>query len=499
VALEGAGGARQPHRRVQKEARGAQALLQRHARHRRRVRIHGARAARHVAERALVAPERARRAHGRPVRVPRLARARERTRRVAGGRHARVRRARRARQRRLFEEEAFRTGTAGHLGGGFAGRTREEAGAQHRRKEPAARHCASTRRSHIVPARELVNLSPPVSGAQSLVFNRLVARVMEESSVNPYLVTAHHAMHSDAEFRHSQFALRTDGILPKSFKNHRSWWFGGKTKVDFPAFIKLSQIGWEQIFYDPETKEKIPHNWATGELRSPISANSNNIWKITLEFLKTESIDNDPASVVKQKKAFNQQQMLMYDNEELERDLDGDLNLQRLKQATDSLDKLTNHHKKTRTYLDERKSAEDRHEDFQIEEEALAQEERANQKIFDAEVAANVAQKNAKGLKDAQLAKDKLLALDEALAKRFQQEEDDRHSKKRHDAAVKRAVAGNSDDEGRQSSADDSEDGDAKPHNIQFSHRTQKSQDTDTPATKLQNALRNRLAKKELE
>jgi len=218
-----------------------------------------------------------------------------------------------------------------------------------------------------------------------------------------------------------------------------------------------------------------------------------------LEFLKTESIDNDPASVVKQKKAFNQQQMLMYDNEELERDLDGDLNLQRLKQATDSLDKLTNHHKKTRTYLDERKSAEDRHEDFQIEEEALAQEERANQKIFDAEVAANVAQKNAKGLKDAQLAKDKLLALDEALAKRFQQEEDDRHSKKRHDAAVKRAVAGNSDDEGRQNSADDSEDGDAKPHNIQFSHRTQKSQDTDTPATKLQNALRNRLAKKELE
>jgi len=104
VALEGAGGARRARRRVQKEARGAQALRQPHARQRRRVGVHGARRACRVAERGLVAPQRARRARGRAIRVPRLARALEHARRVGGVRHARVCGAGGTRDRSLVEE-----------------------------------------------------------------------------------------------------------------------------------------------------------------------------------------------------------------------------------------------------------------------------------------------------------------------------------------------------------------------------------------------------------
>ena len=215
---------------------------------------------------------------------------------------------------------------------------------------------------------------------------------MAELRINPYLVTADLAMKSDAELRHPEFALRTDGIVPRSFKNHKWKIFGGQTKVAFPALFKLSQIGWKQKLYNDETKEKILHNWATGELRSPISASANSVWKITLEYLKTESIDNDQESVRKQKQAYNAQQMLTFESEELERELDGALNLQRIEQATQSLDKLTAHQKKTRQVLDSRKGAQDRQDDLQIEEDALADKVRQEQEDDDAKIAALVAQ-----------------------------------------------------------------------------------------------------------
>jgi len=324
---------------------------------------------------------------------------------------------------------------------------------------------------------------------------------MAESSVNPYLVTADHAMHSDAELRDSKSAFHTDGILPRSFKNHRSWWFGGKPKVDFPAFIKLSQIGWKQILYDPGTKKKIPHNWATGELRSPISAHSNNIWKITLEFLKTESIDNDMESVKKQKKAYNAQQMSTYDNEEIERELDGELNLQRVKQATKSLDNLTEYHKETRKHLDSRKGAQNRQEDFQIEEDALAEKDREERQALDAEI-------DALRVHNKQKATDKQFAQDQALAQQIQQEEENERIKKRRDAAAKRAVQADAFpvDEDSDSNTYDSEDNNSAPHTTQFSERTHAppahapphSPEDTAHATKLQNAIRNRLARKQL-
>ena len=145
----------------------------------------------------------------------------------------------------------------------------------------------------------------------------------------------------------------------------------------------------------------------------------------------------------------------------------------------------------------------------------MAEKDREEQQALDAEIDAQFARNQQEAQQAVKVATDRQLIQDEQFAKKMQKEDDARNRTIRRDAAVKREVARKQAEEtdvarqqaqGASDDLEDSENEEFEPHTIQYSERPHAPQAHAPPhspedtahAAKLQNAIRNRLARKQL-